>query len=616
MFDPNKIWRGLLPFYLVGLGCVLGLAYGWHFAMTTIAPEVTVDRGGSVAEKSCEISVSGLCFIKPIENGASAIFGFAEFVTALALLIVLYTISDVRFRFRVAVAPFPLLRITFFCLALIGLLTLLTDVWFSEGWLLPEFLAKQSFWQMGLGGIFLSLVLVWVYVGFINPPIFSRHNALRYASVLYHHILKGVDTDLPVIAEELSRSAKNIIRICETVSYKQSNNETEHEENLSVSVIAHDLLLLIGYRRFCRHIVAKAPETAIRFFEAISEQEKYRVPIGQFALNISTEALLNKDSVLYHESDGYSSGYFGYVQPFSKAIYGDIRLISELGSQALSPFDIHYQEWIAWEPDTLEVYSRLLLIAFEQYLVCERYGDRPYTLYRAFDRMADCRLGLYKLDGTSGEFFRTEEYRKLEVAIGFYKGAVKLLDKHNVRPQVSLRLRENARSIDRDFFDQIAEQLLDIIGSAAGVKKPSDICWAVQHNAVWGKVFGITTKSDVWKIVQFKLRRLLYDEIVELEEMPNFQSASILGYCLNVMGVKEPQKGQYGGYGKEWYPLEKAVTRWAKKHFLSFYNSHPHIAEECFPGGITFDQAGGYLVKTYAKGLKPEGEKEHLKLDE
>ena len=41
------------------------------------------------------------------------------------------------------------------------------------------------------------------------------------------------------------------------------------------------------------------------------EQEKYRISIGQFAANLSTEALINQDFMLYHEDEGYYSGLIG-----------------------------------------------------------------------------------------------------------------------------------------------------------------------------------------------------------------------------------------------------------------------------------------------------------------
>lgn len=51
--------------------------------------------------------------------GAS-IFGFAEYISALALLVIVYTIADVRYQFRIAVAPIPLFKLTFILITVIA----------------------------------------------------------------------------------------------------------------------------------------------------------------------------------------------------------------------------------------------------------------------------------------------------------------------------------------------------------------------------------------------------------------------------------------------------------------------------------------------------------------
>jgi hypothetical protein len=68
----------------------------------------------------CESEYLGICLVKPSENLGGAVFGFSEFVTALALLVVVYTVTDVRYRFRVAIASAPLFGITYFLIGFIG----------------------------------------------------------------------------------------------------------------------------------------------------------------------------------------------------------------------------------------------------------------------------------------------------------------------------------------------------------------------------------------------------------------------------------------------------------------------------------------------------------------
>ena len=64
----------------------------------------------------------------------SSVFGFAEFISALALLVIVYTISDIRYKFRIHIAPLPLFTITYISIAGIGIGTLLLDVWSASQW--------------------------------------------------------------------------------------------------------------------------------------------------------------------------------------------------------------------------------------------------------------------------------------------------------------------------------------------------------------------------------------------------------------------------------------------------------------------------------------------------
>ncbi len=225
--------------------------------------------------------------VPPKQEGG--IFGFAEFVQAFALLVLIYTLSDVRYRFRVETAPIHLFRATFWLVGFIGVGTLVSDIWFSQQYSIPPLLANRALWQALFGLLFLALIMMWLWFAFLNPPIFGTRNALKYARSLYQYLLQGTESDLPIVADELGRSAMSIIEHAGRLP-PQANGA--HQIKPGAASIAHDLLLLIGNRKFCRHMVASAPRTGIAFFQAISDLKKYQLPIGQFASNISTEALI------------------------------------------------------------------------------------------------------------------------------------------------------------------------------------------------------------------------------------------------------------------------------------------------------------------------------------
>ena len=102
--------------------------------------------------KNC---IAELCFI-PLDAAAPKFFGFSEFLAGLALMVLAWTIADTRYRFRVWAAPIPLQGITFGVVAGVGVLTLLTDLWRAEQWLVPQGgLLTPASWQALLGGSFL-----------------------------------------------------------------------------------------------------------------------------------------------------------------------------------------------------------------------------------------------------------------------------------------------------------------------------------------------------------------------------------------------------------------------------------------------------------------------------
>lgn len=260
----------------------------------------------------------------------NSIFGFAEFISALALLVIVYTVTDIRYKFRVSVAPIPLFRITYYTIAIIGITALFSDIWFAKQYHLPSILNDQILVQGLLAFVFLVIVIMWVHYAFINPSIFGKRNYKKYAQHIYHLILKGSEHDLSVMADELARSAKTIIQFSKTVPSPWERKEGAGNDKPSIESYAYELLLLIGNKKFCRHIISSSPHTAIIIFDEMTKLKKYSLPLGQFAQNITAEALANSDSLLFHEENGYESGLLGYIKPFSNAIYGNSDLVNEL----------------------------------------------------------------------------------------------------------------------------------------------------------------------------------------------------------------------------------------------------------------------------------------------
>jgi len=559
-----------------------------------------------------EICYWFFCFVPQRTMGEIKIFGFAEFLTAVALLAILYTVVDVRYKFRIAVAPGPIYLTTFVLITVIGLQTLLTQVWVVEGWWVPRTIGlTYSIWQGIFGLMFLGTFLTWMYYAFIRPPIFGPRNALRFGRELYRYILRGNDEELKVIANELARSAKNLIKYSRGLRIQKAQPpEADRKKKPDVANIAHDILLLIANRRFCRLVVSASPVTAQVIFEDAAAEGKFYIPIGQFARNITSEAVAQKGSFLYEESEGYTTGLLGYLKPVTHAVYGNSGLVEALATNGISPLDVNFEEQWAWDAKQWEAYCRATLITLKDNL--ENGSSESFALNRAMHDIESAYRDLHKLNDAPSSF-SDDAFERFRVAVDFVKQAIDLIDKLPTPPKPLRRVREG--TYPKNVYDHLALMIFDMCFAAATVHSPPDTCWGIHYNTLWSSVFsGFRHESKAWKIVQFKVRRILYDEIASMVELPNYKGSRILGLCLNVMGMRF-EKSRKDSFRREEYALAKVVQNWARKHYLAMRKEYPDVADSVLIGSVSFDSTGNRLVKTYIKGLNREAPKEYLDLE-
>jgi hypothetical protein len=581
--------------------CIAPDTYGWTYQL----PEQAVTFTPMPLANDCSW---GLCLASL--QSAPGIFGFAEFVQALALLVVIYTVTSVRYRFRINVAPIPLWPLTFAACAIIGIGTLLTDVLFATGIRAPRILSNHTIWQSFFATLFLGTVLVWIWYAFIRPPTFSARNADRFLKTLYAFIVRGSDSELPEIASEVGRSAGGLVRQARVVPYMPEDNPPEPDRKPTVGDYADEVLLLIGNRKFCRFVVKESPGTAIALFSTMASQQKYRLRIGQFATNVSTEALVNKDSLLYHEDEGYYSGLVGYVKPFSTALYGNWALVEELASLGNSPLDIALEVRWAFDAVQLKAYCIAYLIALADFLDHGNWHSHSYALFRGINVIKDACRDAYKIDGQESHY-RTDESRRLDTACRFAEDAMELLARHPPFP-TTLRFRGERHRRSKDFYDDLAEFMFEVIFAASSITSPRDTAWGVHYGTVWHQFFGFH-ESKAATIIRMKLRRLLYDEIRRIENLPNYKSARILGFCLNILGVTyEPQTSRSQ---RDEHLFRKAIVGWTKRNYLRIVEANPDVAAACIIGSISFDAEEKQLSKSYLKGLNREEPRDTLDLD-
>ena len=506
------------------------------------------------------------------------------------------------------------MRVTFTIVAVVGALTLLTDLWRAEQWPVPRGnLLTPALWQAFLGALFLLTFLIWAWFAFIRPTRYGAHNAERFAQTLYRFVLTGSPTELAVVADELTASIRVLLR--NAIALKESKRQMDIQGNTNpvfkrVESYANDLLLLIADKRFCRAIVESSPITALTIFQGIAELKKYDIPIGIFAKNILNSAINYSDSFLYHETEVHSSGLIGHHKPLSQAMFSNYKMVEAIGSM----LDTDYAQSSKWEASQWEAYSRAVLITFRSYIE-EGNAEHSFVLYRSMDTIQNIATDVHKLNGVANIAWDDDALARMRVAVDFICDAVEILDKKGVPANIHLRLLKKKTNSFRNesIFDGIAKMIFEVVFSASAVSSPRSECWWVQHNTVWGELFEISKLSNkAGRIVQFKVRRLLYDEILRMNEFPNFKGARILGLCLNVMGLHVGK----GDFGRESRALQRAVLSWTRRHFAEIHQANPKVAEACLVDGWTYEADKLRLLRvTPADGLRRKPHYVYFRVD-
>ena len=311
------------------------------------------------------------------------------------------------------------------------------------------------------------------------------------------------------------------------------------------------------------------------------------------------EALANKDSFLFHEAEGYESGLIGYIKPLSQAMFSNHQMVEGIGT-LLDP-DIGGQ-W-KWDAAQWKAYCRVVLMTLRDY-VEKDFWNHSFVLYRAKGYIEHAVSDLYKVDGVANSAWDDDVQARLGVVVDFIKDAVEILEKKGVPEHLQLRDRERGVRTGT-FYDHLATMIFEVIFSASEVRSPASLCWWVQHNSVWGRLFSFDTLDGAAaKVVKFKVRRLIYDEVAKMKRFPNFKGAKILGFCLNVMGLTAKDKNDYDHDSKA---LQKVILSWTKKNYAWLHSYNPRVAEACLVDGITYDAEHLRLVKTHpAEGLRRE----------
>jgi hypothetical protein len=556
----------------------------------------------------CDLVFVGICFTHAPASAGSPIFGFAQFLSAFSLMVLVFSQTDQQYRFRVAVAPLPIVRVIFGLAVGVGWVALISDLWFQNGWLAPAFGVSQSEIQAVLGGTLFCALLLWTWFAFIRPPKFGRSNAQRYFLVMRNALLRGSETQLPAIAGELGDSAKNIVNFAAAGKVEKAAAVRAGKAKPGPEDYAHDLLVMLGDKRFCRYVVKAAPGTAVAFmYSAAAVPNKRSLPMGVFSMHLTEAALRNADSNMYQEY-GVWNGLFGEHKPFMRALFGNFELVEALSHYGVGPLDLDYEFQRTLTPKQFDLYCGAVELTFASFISGGVSRGGFACLSRAFNQLQSCVTGIYTLNG-SDKLASSDEYDKLKSAVALFRVCIRQLNEAGDLGRVPIRNRGR-----NDIFDELADFAFELIGSGAYVRSPPMTAWHVQHNALWGAL--LRDEGPACTIVRKKLFRLLYAEVLQMGSAPdfqgaNFRGAAILGFLLTVMGLKVPSRK---GFRADEYPIHKVIRDWTVRNYAALAKKYPEVAEHALTARMAYEPAKTRISYTFERFISDKAAVDYLDL--
>lgn len=500
------------------------------------------------------------------------LFTFEAYIAAFPLVTLLYTLVDFRYRFRLEILRYPIVKVTFGVFLGVGLLSLALGYWFGMGFLVPKCFSSLLTCQLLLAFVFIFPIFFIIWKTVISPPSFNGKNAKKYYDETYQVVLSGTKEQLIVVAEELAASAEAIVGAVEQPQNSQ----------LSKSNYAYGILWLMSDPNLCREIVNVKSLTAVYFFEAVVKHRQYDEVVGRFYAAVLRAGILNSKSIFYRENNGYALDIVACHQNVTKKMFSNYDAIEESSKSYQGVFNIDNAVIQRMGFQQLKVYGGCFLIFAKLYFEKLSQGSE------FFNSVAFCQgVSVIEQIITNTKASELNECgRKYIECVNVIKQLITCLVNLQRVPGLSKELRKKG---DKDVYDHIAE-LIFILYRENSTRGPCDC-------DIFSDIFTCYppyTKHSASGSISYRLCVLFREEIKNVQRPPcrALKPAKLIKCCLHVMGLRVVQ--QKAGVFFFYSLLHRIVLKELQRSYLCLSSE---IASTCLPVGIIFDRDASVLIQ-------------------
>ena len=488
-------------------------------------------------------------------------FGFSEFLTGLALLMIVWSTTDYKYRFRLYISRLSK-KALFIMTVIVGLVTLACDFVASIGVIthLTQFVV-----QLICGSLLFCFVMYWVKTVFLCPPVFTESNCKKFAAEFVFVCENGTDEELNILVQEIIFSLQNIVHFAHEYG-RGSNDFSEVEKQV------YNIFSRMSTERFC-HTAVRGYFGRVLFCCMIAEK-KFNVGLETFAENYITELLKWDGSFIFRESDS-RNGYLWVRQPLITEIYGSKELLKGL-NELIRP---DYSVTKDWNHKQVRAYVAILTKAFD---ACYGELNSDTLISEAYENLEKTAGRVCWEEKTS-----RESINLFSETMNFYEKVIRdlLPNKNNF----SSRKTYSDDYKTKDFLDYFVDSVLEIFYFAGNFHGDNRYRRNIQLIDCLNGVFSNSNSQNDCMVFYEKLK-----EAVLLEVQKN---RGLVGFYIMTLFLENGglEKGSTVG-NKYLIEIHDMLVDYAEEHFLEMYEKIYTYSTFKMPDNMSIDLEKKVLV--------------------
>lgn len=454
------------------------------------------------------------------------------------------------------------------------------------------------FWEFtGATMVFIAGGLIFI-IG-TSKARFTRKNHSYFLNAVVRNISTGETKGMLGLMGDLYHSADNIAEFVSQYDRAEASARRKlHQPYLTRPEVmsALDLLNVMSDEEFCKLMVTRSPNVAIKLVNALANYRCWNSGGHNFVRQLATQAFTQRNSLLSREKD-YEG--LGYINAFSKSLFGNFEVVQHY--RPLSGWNFYENDAISYL--AIKNYARALQVALGSSAVQLDNTVHPSELYDGLDRLSyPVHRLIQKIQSQNWEYGTDEG----KILLNIEKTLIYIIDivsglENSLKDQLNIPIPVSSKDAyeiqnDHTIFGVLAKGIYSFFEHLAAFREHDDF---IRSSGIelWHKIFPSSNQSKVIDAIQKRLWLLIRAKSVE--NLTYMWSPYMVRLVLNFDGYSYFQEGK------------KFLTKEPTAKFLkllatnlkSTFKNHPERAPELLPPEISYDPGSDTLSYKNSRGI-------------